>query len=173
NGTIHTLKDRFIDGMVNNGYERDFAERCFKQIQGFGEYGFPESHAASFALLVYASAWIKVHHPAAFAVGLLNSQPMGFYSPSTILSDAARHGVRVLPVSVTESDWDSTLTEDGALRVGLRVVRGLGGKRGGRIEAARGARAFDSVEDLADRAKLDKDEEELLAEAGALEGLVP
>ena len=99
-------------GFVERGITREFAERLYEQIQGFGEYGFPESHAASFALLVYASAWLKVHHPAAFAAALLNSQPMGFYSPSTILSDAQRHGVVVLPVRVTASDWDCTLVPE-------------------------------------------------------------
>jgi error-prone DNA polymerase len=109
NGTIHTLKDRFIDGMVDNGYERDFAERCFKQIEGFGEYGFPESHAASFALLVYASSWIKCHYPDVFACAILNSQPMGFYRPAQLIRDAKEHGVEVRPVDVGHSFWDCTL----------------------------------------------------------------
>jgi len=109
NGTIHTLKDRFIDGMVNNDYERDFAERCFKQIEGFGEYGFPESHAASFALLVYASSWIKCHHPDVFACAILNSQPMGFYRPAQLIRDAKEHGVEVRPVDIGHSFWDCTL----------------------------------------------------------------
>jgi error-prone DNA polymerase len=109
NGTIHTLKDRFIDGMVNNGYERDFAERCFKQIEGFGEYGFPESHAASFALLVYASSWIKCHYPDIFACAILNSQPMGFYRPAQLIRDAKEHGVEVRPVDIGHSFWDCTL----------------------------------------------------------------
>jgi error-prone DNA polymerase len=177
NGKLARHKERLRTGFLARGISEEFAAKLYEQIQGFGEYGFPESHAASFALLVYASAWIKVHHPAAFAVGLLNSQPMGFYSPSTILNDARKHGVPVLPVSVTESDWDSTLVRKAAcppaIRVGLRVIRGLGEAAGKRIEAARAERAFESVEDLEDRAKLDKGEVELLAEAGALEGLVP
>jgi error-prone DNA polymerase len=111
NGTIHTLKDRFIDGMVDNGYERDFAERCFKQIEGFGEYGFPESHAASFALLVYASSWIKCHYPDVFACAILNSQPMGFYRPAQLIRDAKEHGVEVRPVDIGHSFWDCTLEE--------------------------------------------------------------
>src|SRR5450631_692621 len=98
-----------IDGMLANGYERDFAERCFNQIKGFGEYGFPESHAASFALLVYASAWIKRYNPAAFCCALLNSQPMGFYAPAQIVRDAIEHGVEVREVDVNFSDWDCTL----------------------------------------------------------------
>jgi error-prone DNA polymerase len=109
NGTIHMLKDRFIEGMVGNGYERDFAERCFKQIEGFGEYGFPESHAASFALLVYASSWIKCHYPDVFACAILNSQPMGFYRPAQLIRDAKEHGVEVRPVDIGHSFWDCTL----------------------------------------------------------------
>ena len=108
-GTIHGFRDKFIAGMTARGYERDFAERCFRQIEGFADYGFPESHAASFALLVYVSAWIKCHYPAAFAGALLNSQPMGFYAPAQIIGDARRHGVEVLPVDVNHSAWDCTL----------------------------------------------------------------
>jgi error-prone DNA polymerase len=109
NGTIHALETRFIEGMVENGYERDFAERCFRQIEGFGEYGFPESHAASFALLVYASSWLKCHYPAVFACAILNSQPMGFYRPAQLVRDAKEHGVEVRPIDVMHSEWDCTL----------------------------------------------------------------
>src|SRR6478752_3481565 len=108
-GRIEKLHDRFVGGMTGRGYEPDFAERCFKQICGFGEYGFPESHAASFAKLVYVSAWIKRYHPAAFCAGLINSQPMGFYAPAQLVRDAKEHGVIVLPVDVNCSDWDCTL----------------------------------------------------------------
>ncbi|MEM1315184.1 MAG: error-prone DNA polymerase, partial [Pseudomonadota bacterium] len=108
-GTIHNFRERFVEGMRANGYEQGFAERCFSQIEGFGEYGFPESHAASFALLVYASAWLKKHHPAAFACALLNSQPMGFYAPAQIVRDARQHGVEIRPVCVNASYWDNTL----------------------------------------------------------------
>ena len=108
-GTIECFRDKLIEGMAARGYPRDFAERCFNQIEGFGEYGFPESHAASFALLVYASAWIKCHYPDVFAAALLNSQPMGFYAPAQIVRDAQEHGVEVRPVDVNLSDWDSTL----------------------------------------------------------------
>jgi error-prone DNA polymerase len=108
-GTIHGFRDKFIAGMTGRGYDRDFAERCFRQIEGFADYGFPESHAASFALLVYVSAWIKCHYPAAFACALLNSQPMGFYAPAQIIGDARRHGVEILPVDVNHSGWDCTL----------------------------------------------------------------
>ena len=108
-GTIHRFRDKFVDGMVGRGYDREFAERCFKQIEGFGDYGFPESHAASFALLVYISSWLKHHYPEVFACALLNSQPMGFYAPAQIVGDARRHGVEVRPVDVNHSEWDCTL----------------------------------------------------------------
>src|SRR2546421_7172702 len=109
NGDIHLFRDKFIAGMVENGYDRDFATRCFSQIEGFGTYGFPESHAASFALLVYVSAWIKCFYPEVFACALLNSQPMGFYAPAQIVRDAREHGVEVRPVDVNHSFWDCTL----------------------------------------------------------------
>src|SRR5436309_13587830 len=109
NGEIHLFRDRFIAGMVANRYSPDFATRCFDQIEGFGTYGFPESHAASFALLVYVSAWIKCFYPAAFAAAIINSQPMGFYSPAQLIRDAREHGVRVLPVDVNASGWDCRL----------------------------------------------------------------
>ncbi|WP_324075562.1 MAG: error-prone DNA polymerase [Erythrobacter sp.] len=123
-GMVDELQDMMVERMVARGYDRDFAQRCFNQIRGFGEYGFPESHAASFAQLVYVSSWLKCHYPAAFACALLNSQPMGFYAPAQIVRDAAEHGVRVLPVDVNHSDWDCTL-ENGALRLGLRQIDGL------------------------------------------------
>ncbi len=117
---------RFIEGMVHNGYDRAFAEQCFERLKGFSEYGFPESHSASFALLVYASAWIKCYHPAAFAAALVNSQPMGFYAPAQIIRDARDHDVEVRPVDVNQSDWDCTLENEGrSVRLGMRMVRGL------------------------------------------------
>jgi error-prone DNA polymerase len=128
-GTIHKLRDDFINGMLGNDYEREFAERCFRQIEGFGEYGFPESHAASFAILVYASSWVKWYHPEVFAAALLNSQPMGFYAPAQLVRDAREHGVEVRPPDVNASAWDCTLEKtDGyrcALRLGFRQVTGL------------------------------------------------
>ena len=128
-GTIDTLKDQMVGGMVARGYDPDFAARCFKQIEGFGEYGFPESHAASFALLVYVSSWLKCHYPNVFACGLLNSQPMGFYAPAQIVRDAREHGVEVRHVDVNYSEWDCTLEpgagEDWAMRLGMRQVDGL------------------------------------------------
>jgi error-prone DNA polymerase len=128
-GTIHKLKDDFISGMVGNKYEREFAERCFKQIEGFGEYGFPESHAASFAILVYVSSWVKHYYPEVFAAALLNSQPMGFYAPAQLVRDAREHDVEVRPPDVNASDWDCTLEKTEvrrcALRLGFRQVNGL------------------------------------------------
>jgi error-prone DNA polymerase len=172
NGRLARHEERLIKGFAERGVPQAFAERLYKQIQGFGEYGFPESHAASFALLVYASSWLKVHHPAAFAAALVNSQPMGFYSPSSILEDARRHDVPVRAICIDKSMWDCTL-EGGAIRVGLRQVKGLGEESGRRIEAAKaGGRPFLSIEDLIDRAQLKKLEAEALAEAGALEAIV-
>ena len=149
-GLVHTFRDRFIEGMVGKGYDRAFAERCFQQIEGFGEYGFPESHAASFALLAYVSAWMKCHHPDVFAAALLNSQPMGFYAPAQIVRDAREHGVTVLPPDVNASDWDCTLEPlslspgagEGiryALRLGLRLVRGMDEDDAQRLVLCRGA----------------------------------
>jgi error-prone DNA polymerase len=140
-GTIHTFRDKFIAGMARNGYETDFAERCFRQIEGFGDYGFPESHAASFALLVYVSAWLKCHYPAVFAAALLNSQPMGFYAPAQIVRDAREHGIAVLPPDVNHSDWDNTLEPHAsglALRLGLRQIKGFREEDAAWLVAARG-----------------------------------
>ncbi|MCC5987575.1 MAG: error-prone DNA polymerase [Pararhodobacter sp.] len=166
-GTIGTFRERFITGMLERGYEPGFAEACFAQIEGFGEYGFPESHAASFALLVYVSAWIKRHHPAAFACALLNSQPMGFYAPAQIVRDAREHGVEVRPVSVNHSAWDNTLEgrPDGhlALRLGFRQIRGLRAEDAEWIVAARG-NGYPDVESLWRRAGVPPAALERLAE---------
>ncbi|HVJ44401.1 MAG TPA: error-prone DNA polymerase [Dongiaceae bacterium] len=127
-GKVDTFEPRFIDGMIKNGYSRDFAQRCFNQIKGFGNYGFPESHAASFALLVYISAWIKFHYPDIFAAALLNSQPMGFYAPAQIVGDAAKHGIDIRPIDINHSHWDNTLEPNGnrhAVRLGFRQAKGL------------------------------------------------
>jgi DNA-directed DNA polymerase III PolC len=156
-GNVSEFRTRFLRGMAQNGYDMDFAERCFSQIEGFGSYGFPESHAASFALLVYASAWIKCHHPAIFACALLNAQPMGFYAPAQIVRDAREHGVTVRPVCVNASCWDNTLEPDGrgglALRLGFRQVRGLARPEADWIAAARG-NGYLGPEDLWRRAAL-------------------
>ena len=141
-GSVSEFRGRFLKGMLKNGYEPDFAERCFGQIEGFGSYGFPESHAASFALLVYASAWLKRHHPGIFACALLNSQPMGFYAPAQIVRDAREHGVAVRPVCINASTWDNVMEPDGkgglALRLGFRQIRGFGEEEARWIAAARG-----------------------------------
>jgi error-prone DNA polymerase len=143
-GTIHQLEEKMISRMVARGYEQDFAERCFNQIKGFGEYGFPESHAASFAHLVYVSSWLKCHYPAAFCAAILNAQPMGFYAPAQLVRDAREHGVEVRPVDVNHSNWDATL-EAGkvagkpAVRLGLRQVDGLRRDEAEKIEELRGA----------------------------------
>ncbi len=211
-GGLEPFREKLIDGMLARGYNVDFAERIYSQIQGFGEYGFPESHAASFALLTYISAWLKCHHPAEFACALLNSQPMGFYAPAQIINDVRRHGVRVLPVDVRFSEWDCGVTAGtrdsglgtrksmpeltaresgergrgktgegdgrgrgsgvrGQVRLGLRLVKGLRVEAGERVVAAREEGAFCDVQDLVERAGLDKGQVRALAEAGALKGL--
>ncbi len=141
-GGLEPFEERLVQGMLERGYPREFAEAIYRQILGFGEYGFPESHSASFALLVYVSAWLKCHRPAAFCAALLNSQPMGFYAPAQLVQDARRHGVEVRPPDVTASQWDCTL-EAGALRLGLRMVGGLERRRGGQgRRRARGRTVF-------------------------------
>ena len=173
-GQVERFRAEFTEGMVARGYERDFAERCFRQIEGFGSYGFPESHAASFAQLVYTSAWIKRHHPAAFACSLLNSQPMGFYAPAQLVRDAREHGVRVLPVDVHHSDRDCTLEPDPgstgglALRLGLRLVQGLNAEAAGRLLATR---PFRDMGDAVRRAALPRDSVTALARADAFRSL--
>ena len=168
-GTIQTFRQKFISGMVARGYELDFAERCFRQIEGFGEYGFPESHAASFALLVYVSAWLKCHYPAVFACALLNSQPMGFYAPAQIVRDAREHGVEVRPPDVNLSHWDCTLepAQDGwALRLGLRMIKGLGEDDAGWIVSCR-QNSYAHPKDLWRRAGIRPPALEVLARADA------
>jgi error-prone DNA polymerase len=215
-GGLEPFREKLIDGMLARGYTMDFAERIYSQIQGFGDYGFPESHAASFALLTYFSAWLKCHHPAEFACALLNSQPMGFYAPAQIINDVRRHGVRVLPVDVRVSGWDCSLkgavkgergkekegrrykaqgsrlkeqktrdvgrpyVADGqslqsspqpCIRLGLRQIKGLKIESAERLVVARQDRAFRDVQDLVERAKLDRGQVRALADAGALKGL--
>ena len=169
-GTIHSFRQRFIDGMLARGYEPDFAERCFSQIEGFGDYGFPESHAAAFAMLAYISAWLKCHHPAAFACALLNSQPMGFYAPAQIVRDAREHGIEVRPICINNSGWDNSLEAraDGALalRLGFRQIKGLAQEDADWIMAARG-NGYPDPESLWLRAGLGPGVLERLAEADA------
>ncbi|WP_372887108.1 error-prone DNA polymerase [Shimia sp.] len=169
-GSVSEFHDRFMRGMKANGYDEEFAARCFSQIEGFGSYGFPESHAASFALLVYASAWIKCHYPGLFACALLNSQPMGFYAPAQIVRDAREHGVEVRPVSVNESYWDNVLEPDGrggwALRLGFRQIRAVREEDAAWITAARG-NGYACVEDVWRRAGVSPPVLVRLAEADA------
>ncbi|HHS93792.1 MAG TPA: error-prone DNA polymerase, partial [Rhodobacterales bacterium] len=173
-GKVSTFRARFLRGMAANGYDADFAERCFAQIEGFGSYGFPESHAASFALLVYASAWIKRHHPGIYACALLNSQPMGFYAPAQIVRDARTHGVAVRPVCINASFWDNVMEPDGqgglALRLGFRQIKGMGEEEAIWIAAARG-NGYLSPEDVWRRAGISPKLLARLAEADAFAGI--
>jgi len=187
-GQILEFEQRLVDGMRTRGYAEQFARQLFKQILGFGEYGFPESHAASFALLVYVSAWLKFYYPAAFTCALLNSQPMGFYTPRQLVDDLRRHGGNVQPVDVTRSHWECTLEQPGSgsisekinpdpdfalpsLRLGLQIIRGLSRQGAERLIRARTLRPFRDVADLAQRARLDRGDLEALAAANALAAL--
>jgi len=174
-GGLDPFRERLLEGMHARGYSQEFAQRIYQQMLGFGEFGFPESHALSFALLVYDSAWLKCHEPAAFTCALLNSQPMGFYAPAQLVRDARAHGVEVRPVDVCVSKWDALLERraDGApaLRLGLRLVKSLSQAGAERLLAARKLRPFASIEDLAARAGLDRGDLEALAAAGALAAL--
>ncbi|MEN3794514.1 error-prone DNA polymerase [Fulvimarina sp. MAC3] len=183
-GTIGSFHTKMVEGMVANGYDRDFADHCFRQIEGFGEYGFPESHAASFALLVYVSCWLKCHYPDVFCAALLNSQPMGFYAPAQLIRDARKHGVEIRPVDVNFSDWDCLLEPDAkiqpisprfqdmrdemgnthAVRLGLRLVKGLGKEDAATLTEKRG-QGYDSVRDLWLRSGLSRRAIEKLADA--------
>jgi error-prone DNA polymerase len=166
-GKIETLEAKMVGRMVERGYDEDFAQRCFDQIKGFGEYGFPESHAASFAHLVYVSSWLRWKYPAAFAAALLNSQPMGFYAPAQIVRDAKEHGVEVRAVDVNASGWDCTL-EDGALRLGLRQVDGLHREAADRV-TVRGP--YRTVEELRSRGKVPVHAIQRLAAADAFRSM--
>jgi error-prone DNA polymerase len=170
-GGVSRFQAKLIEGMVARGYSRAFAERTFKQIEGFGSYGFPESHAASFALIAYASSWLKCHHPDVFCAALLNAQPMGFYAPAQIVRDARQHGVRIRPVSINHSRWDCTLENTGekylAVRLGLRMAKGLAEKDGAALVFSRGDTAYASVEDVHRRARITVGSLERLAEADA------
>ena len=182
-GGLEQFRHKLVTGMRARGYNQDFAERLFNQIKGFGDYGFPESHAASFALLVYVSAWLKKHKPAAFYCGLLNSLPMGFYSPSQLIQDAERQGIEIRPIDVRISQWDHTLeginpTESNgishrwALRLGLRLVKGLSNAQAERIMQAQAVAAIKDSQDLATRAQLSNQQLGFLARAGALANLI-
>ena len=171
NGLIHQFHERMVRGMVARGYEAEFASRCFKQIEGFGTYGFPESHAASFALLVYVSAWLKCHYPDVFICALLNAQPMGFYAPAQLISEARRNHVHIRPIDICFSEWDSSLEAEGddnrhALRLGLRLVKGLSKAEGERLAASRHG-GYSSLEDIVRKADIPLKTLELLAKADA------
>lgn len=180
-GEITKFHDRVVSGMLKKGYEKEFAESIFKQIEGFGEYGFPESHAASFALLVYVSCWLKCHEPAAFLCAMLNSQPLGFYDPSDLTQDARRHGVNVLAVDINESEWDHKLvkpnkpdidnTEQGAVRLGFRLISKLSVSGANRVLRARSNNPFTSAADLVRRSSINQTDQQALAIAGALENI--
>jgi error-prone DNA polymerase len=171
-GNLEKHETKLKNGLIKNGYSADFAHRLFEQIKGFADYGFPEAHAASFALLAYVSAWLKHYEPAAFLAGLLNAQPMGFYSPSQLVQDAKRHGVEVRAVDVTVSDVESTLEdmqqEHPTVRLGLHMIKGLSLTSAQRIVTTREVRAFASVDDLARRTELDQRELDAMAQANAL-----
>ena len=184
-GGVSHFRDKLIEGMVGHGYERAFAERTFSQLEGFGSYGFPESHAASFALIAYASAWLKCHHPDVFCCALLNSQPMGFYAPAQVVRDAQEHGVTVRPVCVNRSRWDCTLERradsegrgegdrrrGAAVRLGLRMVKGLANAHAAELVAHRGDAPYASVEEVWRRAEVPPAALERLAEADAFRGM--
>ncbi|TDJ38957.1 MAG: error-prone DNA polymerase, partial [Gammaproteobacteria bacterium] len=174
-GGLGQFEQKLIDGMRERGYAEDYARQIFRQIEGFGEYGFPESHSASFALLVYVSCWLKCHEPAAYTAALLNSQPMGFYSPSQLVQDVRRHDVEVRAVDINRSDWDCTLevgdANEAVLRLGLRMVKGLSEESGRCIEESRSTGLFENTQQLVERTGLGKRELGVLASAGALKML--
>ncbi|MBA3501427.1 MAG: error-prone DNA polymerase, partial [Deltaproteobacteria bacterium] len=175
-GRIEKHRERLVSAMEAKGIAREFGERVFEQIRGFGEYGFPESHAASFALIAYATSWMRKHYLAEFTCSLLNAQPMGFYSPATIVGDSQRHGLEIRPIDVMHSAWDCTLedVDDNfgfAVRMGLRWTKGIQLADGQRIVAARTERAFESIEDFVRRTRVSSRTHLQLAEAGALGAL--
>jgi error-prone DNA polymerase len=174
-GTIESFRDKLVGGMTARGYTQEFAERCFRQIEGFGSYGFPESHAQSFARLVYVSSWMKCHHPAVFTCALLNSQPMGFYAPAQLVRDCAEHGVEIRPVDIAHSPWDNRLEPAPggalALRLGLRQITHFRPDWADTLVQARAQQPFRSAEDLARRARLPRRALHLLADADAMTSL--
>lgn len=171
-GRIEAHRDRLITRMMQHGIDQEFAERVFSQIRGFGEYGFPESHAASFALIAYVTAYLRTHHMAAFACALLNAQPMGFYSPATIVEDAKRRGVEVRVLDLSRSSWDCTLERDMdgelSMRMGLRYIKGLGEREKAHLELAAHKGPFVDLDDLVRRSRLNRKALSALAQSGAL-----
>ncbi len=162
NGHLDLFRDKLVNGMLDRGYSLDFSNRLFSQLRGFGAYGFPESHSASFALLAYASSWIKCHHPGAFYCGLLNSQPMGFYGPAQLTQDARRHGVDILPVCVNHSQWDHHLTAANTLRLGFRLLKGMHTKSAKKLEEARASGPFLSMANFMQRTAINRQEQNCL-----------
>lgn len=175
NSKLLLFEKKFTEGLLNNGYSQEFATRLFEQVKGFGGYGFPESHSASFALLCYASSWIKCHHPAAFYCAMLNSQPLGFYSPSQLIQDARRHHIEVMPVEINKSAFENSLEitakKQWGIRLGFRQIHSLNTKQAQSIAAKRGDRPFHSLQDLAHRCELTSSDLEILASADALKNL--
>jgi error-prone DNA polymerase len=173
NGNLLQFQDKLVQGMLTRGYSQDFAERLFEQMKGFGSYGFPESHAASFALLVYVSAWFKAHYPAAFYAAIINSQPMGFYTPSQLIQAAKRHNISILPIDVQHSEWDCSLHASAInkkqldIRLGLRLIKGLSFESAQRISIARQQRPFSQLNDLIKRCQLNQHERQALIRANA------
>lgn len=177
-GGLEIFEEKLLNGMTARGYEESFARQIFNQIKGFGEYGFPESHSASFALLAYVSSWLKCYHPAAFTCALLNSQPMGFYAPAQLVQDARRHDVTVLAIDVNQSDYDCSLefpknnsADHPQLRMGLRMIKGLSVAGAKALVKARGDKPYSNVQALAARAQLSKGDLQALAEADALKSI--
>lgn len=174
NGNLYLFKEKLVSGMLKNGYPQEFAERLFEQMKGFGSYGFPESHSASFAILAYFSAWLKRHHTAAFYCALLNSQPMGFYTPSQLVQDAMRHRIQILPVDIDDSLWESTVTFNNAhpvpqaIRLGMHLVKGFNEQAAQRVIQSRNHKAFANIKDLVFRAQLNAIEKDALVQANSL-----
>lgn len=169
NGHLDLFRDKLINGMLERGYSIDFADRLFNQLRGFGAYGFPESHSASFALLAYASSWIKCNHPGAFYCGLLNSQPMGFYAPAQLVQDARRHGVEILPVCINHSQWDHCLMTPHVLRLGFRLLKGMHRKSAERLVTVRADRSFSSMADFIQRTHINRQEQNCLVRSDAFQ----
>src|SRR5690606_38767577 len=175
NSKLLTFENKFKNGLLANGYSKQFADQLFEQVKGFGGYGFPESHSASFAILCYASSWIKCHHPAAFYCAILNSQPMGFYSPSELIQDAVRHGVTVMSVDINISHYENSLEMDAEGKPGIRLgfirIKELNTEKAQCIEVARGPVPFSSITDLAKRTSLSGTDLECLASADAFKSI--
>jgi error-prone DNA polymerase len=174
-GGVNKFKDKLIQGMIDNGYDEAFANKTFRQLEGFGSYGFPESHAASFALIAYASSWMKCHHPDVFLAAILNAQPMGFYPPHTLVRDAREHGVEVRPIDVNKSEFEATLEEtDGeylAVRLGLGMTFKLSEKDARTLVAARDARPYQGIQEIARRSSIGTGALVRLANANAFASL--